>query len=389
MIKEAGKALPVGISSRVIGFPRQGINCAICHTSTFRESVHSVREIVAAGPSASFDSQSYLRFLFAAAQDSRFTADNILPVILKHHDLGVVDKLLYRYVLVPQARNGILEQAKLYAWMQSRPDWGPGRIDPFNPVKFNMLSLDDDGTVGNSDMMPLWNEKNHGGFFYHWDGLERSLTETVIEGALGDGASLKAVNLPNLKRMEGFIRAAQPDSYPFPINQDQAAAGAALFKDSCAQCHAPGGRRTGTVIPIDEIRTDPERLKMWTDAAVQSYSSYANNYPFDFTQLQKTNGYLAVGLEGLWLRGPYLHNGSVPSLRDLLAPAESRPKTFYRGYDVVNPVDVGFDSTSEEAVKQGWLYDTSVRANGNQGHEYGTELSATEREALLEYLKTL
>ena len=42
--------------------------------------------------------------------------------------------------------------------MLQRPVWGPGRIDPFNPVKFGMLGMDptQDHTIGNSDMMPLW-----------------------------------------------------------------------------------------------------------------------------------------------------------------------------------------------------------------------------------------
>ena len=41
--------------------------------------------------------------------------------------------------------------------MRSRPDWGRGRIDPFNPVKFRYLEQPVDATIGNSDMVPLWN----------------------------------------------------------------------------------------------------------------------------------------------------------------------------------------------------------------------------------------
>jgi hypothetical protein len=97
-------------------------------------------------------------------------------------------------------------------------------------------------------------------------------------------------------------------------------------------------------------------------------------------------------LDGLWLRAPYLHNGSVPTLRDLLEPSARRPKTFYRGYDVYDPVKVGFVSTrDEENGRTFFKFDTAVAGNSNVGHEgkqYGTDLPAGDKEALVEYLKT-
>ena len=101
------------------------------------------------------------------------------------------------------------------------------------------------------------------------------------------------------------------------------------------------------------------------------------------------SGYIAAFLDGIWLRAPYLHNGSVPSIRDLLKPVAERPRVFFRGYDVLDPVNVGFVSEGEEAERVGTRYDVSERASGNQGHEYGTKLSAKEKDALIEYLKTL
>ncbi len=58
--------------------------------------------------------------------------------------------------------------------MQTRPEWGRGRIDPFNPVKFRTLQQPIDQTIGNSDMVPLWNLKRRDGTSYHWDGLNTS-----------------------------------------------------------------------------------------------------------------------------------------------------------------------------------------------------------------------
>ena len=92
---------------------------------------------------------------------------------------------------------------------------------------------------------------------------------------------------------------------------------------------------------------------------------------------------------GTWLLGPYLHNGSVPTLSDLLAPPDQRPAVFYRGYDVVDADHVGFVATGAAAEASGFRFDTRERGNANTGHNYGTDLGDTDKRALLEYLKTL
>ncbi len=391
MIWEEGKETPIGISKKTIGFPRQGITCAICHNSTYRTTPKDKPTIILGGPSSKFDSQRYLRFLGACASDPRFTADYILEEIEYNHDLSWFETLLYRYLIIPQTKKAILQQVEGFAWMDSRPDWGPGRISPFNPGKFRYLQQPLDDTVDNSDMMSIWNQKPklQEGFAYHWDGLETSLTETVQTGAIGDGATRKSIEIEGLKRVEDFITELPPPKYPFPIDQQLAEKGSKIFDNDCASCHAFGGERTGMVIPVDEVGTDRHRLDMWTQEAADAYNEFAEGYEWDFDNLRKTDGYLNVSLDGLWLRAPYLHNGSVPYLQDLLEVPEKRTKVFYRGYDVYDPEKVGFVAEGPEAEKVGFKYDTSVTANGNQGHLYGTDLSPKDKKALIEYLKTL
>jgi len=99
--------------------------------------------------------------------------------------------------------------------------------------------------------------------------------------------------------------------------------------------------------------------------------------------------YKARPLNGIWAVAPYLHNGSVPTLRDLLKPAADRPKVFFRGYDLYDPIDVGFVSQGPEAQRTGTRLDVTSKSGGNQGHEFGTDLLAKDKDALLEYLKTL
>ena len=235
----------------------------------------------------------------------------------------------------------------------------------------------------------MWNERNHKGFDYHWDGLESSLTETIIMGALAAGTLPDNVPLKDLQRVEDFIRLIPPPDYPFDIDAVLASQGKPIFENNCASCHAFGGDRTGTVIPVEEVGTDDHRIKMWTQAAVDKYLALGDGKEWDFTQVQKQNGYVSVALDGIWLRAPYLHNGSVPSLEDLLEVPENRTNIFYRGYDVYSRDQVGFVSQGTQAESEGFKYDTSVDENSNQGHLYGTELSSEEKQALVEYLKTL
>jgi hypothetical protein len=128
---------------------------------------------------------------------------------------------------------------------------------------------------------------------------------------------------------------------------------------------------------------------MWTEASAAAFNAFADGYPWDFKAFRKTNGYVAVPLDGVWLRAPYLHNGSVPSLHDLLEPPENRQKVFFRGYDLYDPARVGFVVDGPVAERIGTRYDTALPGNGNVGHLYGTSLTTDEKRALIEFLKTL
>src|SRR5438874_1240453 len=81
------------------------------------------------------------RCLFACPDAPRFTAESIVPAIERVHRLSPVERWLYRAVLVPRTRHGLLKQKAQLAWMDSAPDWGPGRSDPFNPAKVQLLGL--------------------------------------------------------------------------------------------------------------------------------------------------------------------------------------------------------------------------------------------------------
>jgi hypothetical protein len=149
------------------------------------------------------------------------------------------------------------------------------------------------------------------------------------------------------------------------------------------------GARLGQVEPIERIQTDRHRLDSYTEAFAANQFQLFPESPYRFTHFKKTHGYANHPLDGIWARAPYLHNGSVPTLRDLLEMPDRRPQAFYRGYDVFDQVNVGFVSdVPEENGRQFSRFDTSVPGNGNGGHIYGTSLSDAEKAAIVEYMKT-
>jgi len=198
--------------------------------------------------------------------------------------------------------------------------------------------------------------------------------------------------------MEGFIRTNTPPPWPYGIDGARSARGAVLYAQYCASCHGKSGtdfagEQVGQVTPIERIGTDRHRLDSYSPELCANQNLLYAGYPEErFQHFRKTFGYANQPLDGIWLRGPYLHNGSVPTLRELLEPAAQRRSTFYRGYDVIDRSRVGFVSdVPQENGRRFFLFDTGLPGNGNRGHEgreYGTELSAPEKEALLEYLKT-
>jgi RoxA-like, cytochrome c-like len=135
--------------------------------------------------------------------------------------------------------------------------------------------------------------------------------------------------------------------------------------------------------------TDPNRDEMWEPNAARAYNAYGDDYEWDFQHFQAPGGYVNVPLDGIWIRAPYLHNGSVPYLAELFEPREKRTSVFYRGLDIYDPQRMGFVSEGQEAQRVGTRYDTAARGNSNQGHYWGVDLSAEQKRVLLlEFLKT-
>ena len=166
----------------------------------------------------------------------------------------------------------------------------------------------------------------------------------------------------------------------------------------------------GTIIPVGEVGTEADRTHAWTREAADAINAIVIGFGITRSPMSKPDvpGYTAMHLDGLWLRGPYLHNGSVPTIRAMLEPPMCRPKVFYRGSDLLDTENGGFvtqrcgeppperpATCSPVPVQSGCMpadkgfrLDTSVWGNGNGGHLYGTTLPDADKRALVAFLKT-
>ena len=196
-----------------------------------------------------------------------------------------------------------------------------------------------------------------------------------------------------------YISSVEPPKYSFSIDQDLAAQGKMAFERVCADCHGTYGESASypeRLVPLDDIGTDRVRID---GLRVEHRDAYAKSWFADYGKLKSVRepgGYVAPPLDGIWASAPYFHNGSVPTLWHVLHPAE-RPKVWKRTIGDYDQQRLGppIDEVNEipAAAKEGWqrreYFDTRAFGKSAAGHEFPDELSAAEKMAVLEYLKTL
>ncbi len=108
---EEGKEMPVGFAKQRIGYIRVTGNCALCHATSTRSAPDEVPTLIPAAPGHTIDIKPLLTFFTRCAQDPRFNADEFLSEIDTATKLSFLDRMLYRYVLIPQTRKALLDPA--------------------------------------------------------------------------------------------------------------------------------------------------------------------------------------------------------------------------------------------------------------------------------------
>jgi hypothetical protein len=346
------------------------------------------------------------------------------------------------------ARINLLRTALKHAEAPMTPP-GPGRFDAFNIVR--NLSFGEYAVspmTAPTSISPLWGIGDHA--YYHFLGM----TTTVV------GRNIAAIDfivtkdfentllIDNINRLESMFRELKSPEWPEflpPIDAGRAERGRAIFqgegeryrdtrRGNCASCHAraePWERDPSLLVyprfTPEELGVDANLMHAFNaplspeltlaDAIAEQTGGIEARFREDrglsmeewIATYEYGRNYLvwndspthpARTLEGVWATAPYLHNNSVPTLYDLLRPADDRPTTFAVGHRDYDPVRVGYTADPAQVA---WVFDVNepVRdlsgnshpslpnGNSNAGHEFGVDLSDDERFDLIEYLKTL
>lgn len=410
--------LPIGVSRRVVsGIERAWLNCSVCHVGTYRLPDEEERHFIVGAPSNNLRLQEFILFLADAGRDPGFNADTLIAAINSEEvggNLNALERLIYRHIVFPRVKRAFLELNTTLEFVRRQEPWGPGRVDTFNPYKaiqfnFPMTPENISGAAldGSSDYPAIWRQRPREGMFLHWDGNNDSVAERNLSAALGAGVTPTTVDRRSLARIERWMSDLPAPPFPAPdaIDAELAAEGEGLYLRYCAECHGTGRAgldppydydtnrypRLGRVEPLEEIGTDPGRWASYTEAFAAAQNLLYTGYPWRFRRFHKTEGYANHPLDGIWARSPYLHNGSVPTLRDLMEPSSRRPAVWYRGSDELDLARVGYRSDAN-APGDLFLYDTGRPGNSNAGHEgrrYGTHLPPRAKDAIVEYMKTL
>ena len=267
------------------------------------------------------------------------------------------------------------------------PASGPGRNDafgllalslfgapqPYAPVKFGIV----------------WNLADRR--WVHWDGNTASPISRNLLASLGLGAPLigrrGVVDYPLVKRQTDLSEAIRAPRWPFAIDEAAAKRGKMTYEARCAGCHE-GQETDARLHAALDVGTDPARANLFTPALAQRFNAflgevqvagYANPAS---PGVRSTGKYWSPTLAGVWARAPYLHNGAVRTLADLLTPPAERPHAWHRGSH-------RYDTTSLGYLDEGaYRFDTRAPGNSNAGHPFGTDLTPPTKRDLLEFLKT-
>lgn len=219
--------------------------------------------------------------------------------------------------------------------------------------------------------------------------------------------ALIQVVMPRIKHeFESVIQYLNPPAYPYAIDRALAERGRELFESpeiGCSACHGEYDGRGHVSWPgvHADVGTDRSRIDVVSDGFLAAFGSS----PIAAEgRLEKSHGYAATPLTGVWANFPYLHNGSVPTLYHLLGPESERPHIFQVmaakhldrvriGQELyVNPRDAQLGAAEllrRHGDDRNW-FNTARPGSSNSGHDFWSRIQTdANRRALIEYLKTL
>ena len=407
-----------------------GFSCVLCHSSTIKTAEEDEGVVVTGMGSTSLDLFSWLDAVKSSILDEkRLTLEHIVQAYESKYQkpLGIIDKTMIGFWL-STARHEV--QASLAKWdapysgidlrnSELEPN-GPGRTQPFRELVRFVMDRPAASDRSFAKLPSLYEQKNRQWAQYDGsirDRLSRSVLAAIAAGATPDNLIVPEISHNVTQSIEYTLDLKGPKftkvfkDQSITLNPQKVERGRAVFMQHCSTCHGyrntedgnwVTGELQGLITPIEEIKTDSERInyryyKELPDA-VEAY--FPKDNPLKPKRenirpgpLGDTKGYINAPLESVFARAPYLHNGSILTLAEVIN-LKPRRDIFYRGENLYEPVDVGLASPTQPDDKHYFKFDTSAKGNSNEGHDYpwpyqGAGWDKGALEDLLEYLKTL
>ncbi|MBX3261910.1 MAG: hypothetical protein KF782_19655 [Labilithrix sp.] len=252
------------------------------------------------------------------------------------------------------------------------------------------------------DVPPWWRMKKKTSMFYvgggRGDHARIMMTASVLCTSSVEESRAIDAYFPDVR---AYIASIEPPKYPWPIDQARASLGRAVFESACSRCHGTYGAAPtypNRLVTLPEIGTDPVLASGTAQFGPPFVAWFGDSFFGEIARLEPKEGYVAPPLDGVWATAPYLHNGSVPTVEALL-DSSKRPAYWTRSFDSKDydqaalgwkhrALARGKGGEANAAAKKS-IYDTTLPGYGNGGHLFGDALSADDRAAVIEYLKTL
>jgi len=406
-----------------------GVNCSLCHTSTIKRSAADPGVFVPGMGSTSLDFIAWVDAVRSAVLDEkRLTLATITAAYGRKtgRRLGPLDRLMIQAWLSgarQKAKENLPKVDAPYGGADLRnaelmPN-GPSRTQPFRNLVRNILDRPAANDRAFGKFPALYEQKNRD--WGQFDGTVHNRVTRSVLAALAVGATLDNLVIPDItgtvqKSIDYSLDLKGPSYQELfreqgvTVDAARAERGRAVYRAHCASCHgeraADGswakGKGQGIVFAADRLGTDPERVsfRYYDTLADSLFAQFPPKHPLRPKRedmrpgpLGRTHGYISYALESVFSRAPYFHNGSVPTLAEVIN-LKPRREVFYRGSTLYDPVDVGLAVPAAPDRVSYFRFDTRARGNSNRGHDYpwayqGPGWDPKALADLLEFLKTL
>jgi hypothetical protein len=399
-----------------------GFNCAACHTAKIHRAAGDEGVTVYAMGNPAIDLVAFGEAIKTSLLDEKRLAPDTIASAYEakfHKSIGPMDKLAIAMWL-QGARKELNAELALRGSPRSGPELrdpsvlpsGPGRNEPMKETIRFLIDQTPDPAGGSSEIPSLYHQARRD--WAQYDGSVRDPLTRNSLAALGVGASVYNLRMPGIlntmQQSYQYLKDLDGPKYSqiFPeqkIDVQRVQRGQQVYIRYCGDCHgwpdASGGwttgKQQGQIVPPEVIGTDDARVKFryYDNSADLIYNFFPAGHPLKPKRedVRAGHGFITSPIESAFVRAPYLHNGSIATLAELIN-LKPRRTVFYRGTNLYDPVDVGLLSPDKPDSKTYFVFDTRVYGNSNRGHDYpwpykGNGWNENDLKDLLEYLKTL